>query len=635
MTPRKGPLCLKPLSSTDHLFRASGARVETTLGYISQVLGNLKNYTDGESSNSVLERLSDIQHSQDAILSQVSDANAVLHKIPALSRSALCSTPTTILETSQQFFPERYTVESQIPSSCLITLGGYEVRSSGDVTINAYRLLYHKSPRQWQCLMIFIEVHRCSKYWAAIKMARAARKWSNPVLCLAALVPHSLLTHLATLLCEGRNSRDPQPICFSLSDEVTFERNPPDTCLGMTLGIPSQRNRSWDAVGYVDDLGCPRYVESQVIQLEIIDQPSRFRSCINGILVYEVKCMDTPPSVEYLYSIRVLHCMKGASGFARLVGVVTDDEGKDLKSYLIEFPRARYNILHLAADTSISWERREKWAFQLIQGVSRMHEQGFVVGGLTMFTIPLILDRTDSVLFWVFREKIVPRRKIGAYYPPEFCHVRDMSAVMDEADRPYVTSKMDIFHLGLLLWLLAENKPITRASPVCMRKGCDLRGEEACDLSHVEPIALPQLPESIPRYYRDIVNSCRADQPRDRPAARDFLQKFPTVSGTLYQTQIREPYASGSSTFGWGLQIGKVTCSLCWKRPNYQQLPVFHCNVCNVGDFDLCQACFEGGAHCRDDTHLLVELGKIGSWVLPLRYHSCVKSSGDREIIDL
>ena len=77
----------------------------------------------------------------------------------------------------------------------------------------------------------------------------------------------------------------------------------------------------------------------------------------------------------------------------------------------------------------------------------------------------------------------------------------------------------------------------------------------------------------------------------------------------------------------------KVNCSLCRNPINYQQLPVFHCNICDFGDFDLCQACFEGGAHCWDENQLLVELGKIGSWILPLRYHSCVKSSGDREII--
>lgn len=498
-------------------------------------------------------------------------------------------------------------------------------------------MLYQQSPRQWKWLIIYIEIHRCSKYWAATKISQVSRKWSNPVLSKAALIPHGLLTQVSTLLYEGKIDHDARPVHLSLSDKkVAFEQSLPEKCLDMSLWISIPRHRSLDAVNYVHDLGCPRYVESQVVQLEIIDHPSRLRSCVNGILVVEVRCMDAFPSVEFLYNIRALHCMKGASGFAKLVGIVTDDEGTELKSYLIDFPKARYNIMQLAGDFSISWERREKWAFQIIQSLRQMHEQGFVLGGITIFSIPLILDSTDSIFFWIFRERIVPGRRIGAYYPPELLNLRDMSPAIDEADRLLATSKMDIFHLGLLLWLLAEREPITRASPVCMRRGCVSLGEDGCDLSHVEPIALPGLPESVPRYYRDIVNSCRAEKPGDRPAARDLLQKFPNVSGTLYQTEIRTPEEdSGSITSGVGLQMSRVACSLCQKRPNHQQMPIFHCNVCAFGDFDLCQACFERGGHCDDDGHLLVELGKIGSWIFPRRYHSCVKSSGYREIIDL
>ena len=385
-------------------------------------------------------------------------------------------------------------------------------------------------------------------------------------------MPHSLLTQVSTLLYEGKTDHDARPVRLSLSDKnVKFDKTPPEKRLDMSLWTSIPKHRSLDAVSYVHDLGCPRYVESQVVQLEIIDHPSRLRSCVNGILVVEVKCMDAFPSVEFLFCIRVLHCMKGASGFAKLVGIVTDDEGTELKSYLIDFPKARYNIMQLAEDSSISWERREKWAFQIIQSLSQMHEQGFVLGGITTYSTPLILDSTDSVFFWIFRERIVPGRRVGAYYPPELLYLRDMPPAIDEADRLLVTSKMDIFHLGLLLWLLAEKKPITRASPVCMRRGCVLLGEDGCDLSHAEPIALPGLPESVPRYYRDIVNSCRAEKPGDRPAARDLLHKFPEVSGTLCRPEIRRPEEdSGPIASGAGLQMSKVACELCQKRPNHQ-----------------------------------------------------------------
>ena len=205
--------------------------------------------------------------------------------------------------------------------------------------------------------------------------------------------------------------------------------------------------------------------------------------------------------------------------------------------------------------------------------------------------------------------------------------------MMDEAKCPYITSTTDFFHLGLLLWLLAENKPTTRASPVCIRKGCDTLKSISCDLSHAEPAALPQLPKSILKYYRDIVNDCRAENPSDRPAAWGLLKRFPPMTNLQKQSELQDSCNSDLSHLGDGLQMGRVTCSICAKRPT--PLPLFHCNVCRLEDFDLCQTCYEGGAHCGDNEHLLVELGKVGSWIVPRKHHSCVKSSGTRDIVDL
>ena len=107
----------------------------------------------------------------------------------------------------------------------------------------------------------------------------------------------------------------------------------------------------------------------------MIDIPNCFASSINGTLVYEIKSRDSTPSVDFLYNIQVLHCMDGVPGFAKLIGVVTDNGGKHLKSYLIEFPKARWNILQLAQRPSILWERRERWAIQIIHGISQIHKR--------------------------------------------------------------------------------------------------------------------------------------------------------------------------------------------------------------------------------------------------------------------
>ncbi|KAL9102357.1 MAG: hypothetical protein Q9163_002479 [Psora crenata] len=232
-----------------------------------------------------------------------------------------------------------------------------------------------------------------------------------------------------------------------------------------------------------------------------------------------------------LYPIHVLHCMNGSPGFTKLIGIVTDDNRKYLKSYLIELPRARWNMLQMAENSSISWERREKWAAQLVRGISRIHAHSFVVGGLHMDGSRYRQHGLGAIL--VVQGEV--RDGTGAYYPPEYLHVRAMPSTVDKAASPYLTSKTVIFHLGLMLWLLAENKPETHTSPLCRRMECNRREYEGkdnnntCDLSHAEPIALPPLPESIPKYFRDIVDACRREDPGTRPTAREILEMFPSL----------------------------------------------------------------------------------------------------------
>lgn len=134
--------------------------------------------------------------------------------------------------------------------------------------------------------------------------------------------------------------------------------------------------------------------------------------------------------------------MNGSPGFTKLIGIVTDDSRRNLKSYLIELPKVRWNMLQMAEDQSVSWERREQWAVQLVRGVGRLHTHSFVVGGLHIWNVTVI-DNTDLVQFWSFKERFVTGRVIGAYFPPEFLHVRDMPPTVEEADSPYVTSKLD------------------------------------------------------------------------------------------------------------------------------------------------------------------------------------------------
>ena len=243
------------------------------------------------------------------------------------------------------------------------------------------------------------------------------------------------------------------------------------------------------------------------------------------------------------------------------------------------------------------------------------------------------MDSTDSILFPYFNRKLVPGLAIGNYYPPELHHCRSLAVTTNEADCPATTSKMDVFHLGSLLWLLAENQHQSFASPVCLRKGCSLGNKSTCDLSHTEPVALPRLSERIPEYFRSIVDACRAANPRDRPAARDIVKLFPQVNEPKSAPPKPAEVASAEIILSMQVQSAWMICDTC--SAETLQPPFFHCNICASGDFDICQACYDSGKHCLDNDHVLVELEKTGNQVIAQRYHGSVNDSGARNIIEL
>ena len=363
----------------------------------------------------------------------------------------------------------------------------------------------------------------------------------------------------------------------------------------------------------------------------MIFPPNRFASWFKGMLVYEHMFTRPVPSLEVLYNIRLLHCMKGTPGFAKLVGVVTDKYVTQAKSFLIEFPRARHRVGFIAQSQPLPWARRERWARQLLECVYKAHSKGFVIGSLLRYPARIV-ERTDSIFLCQFKSKFAMGCNVDLYYPPEFQHYKYVSQATSEADSGDITTKTDLFHLGLLLWLLAENLPRTHSSPVCMRKKCPTVAYVECDDSHRNPVALPELSSDVPQYYKDIVNACRAENPQDRVCARTLLKWFPPL--TRYENlpdENSETHNMDIAAIGNGLQKFK-TCDIC-------QLPCgkvfFHCSVCHMGDFDICDKCYESGAHCLDKEHLLEQNRKIGSWTVPWRYHSSVNSSGTREITEL
>ena len=369
----------------------------------------------------------------------------------------------------------------------------------------------------------------------------------------------------------------------------------------------------------------------------MLDPPYRFVSCLDGRLVYEVRLLSPDPHPEWVYNIQVLHCLKGVSGFAQLVGIVVDASRRYLKSYLIKFPRAHWKLEQVAQDHPIPWVRREKWAKQLIQAISDIHSRGLVVGDFSGSSSPVLIEDLDCIQLWKFKKTFRPSSRMCCLYPPEFLLLREAHSSLREAESPVLTSKTDIFRLGFLLWLLAQNVPLSHTNLVCIKKGCNPYGEFGSMESHVEATALPDLPESIPQYYKTIVKECRAESPEDRPPAWGLLERFPS----MHEPQ---PTPSASSTFesvsadsdfcslGRGL-LGMSRCDECGITDIKGHF--FHCNVCAAGDFDICPRCYDRGLHCHDKGHLLMELKNDRVSAGSQKFHSSPQASGGRKIFEL
>ena len=481
-----------------------------------------------------------------------------------------------------------------------------------------------------------MQVHKSSLYWAATKLSREHVQIKQTTTSSRSLqLPYSLQRRIQATLSRGPDCAEDSDLKCHILNRDPVQVQSDRTCNNLYLDTRRLTSNCRNPMAFLDDLGCDQYLEDEIVQVQMLNPPSRFASCVNGAIVYDLRLSDSEPTAELLYNIELLHRMKGILGLARLVGIVTDTSRKNLKGYLIEFPRARWRIDRIALDRSVSWSRRQKWARQLIESVAHLHSQGLVAGMICAYRMPVILNDSDHVHFWYFRDTFVIGRRQGGYYPPEYQHLRKASSTMTEAHCPILTSKTDIFHLGLMLWTLASQQSLFQ-SLICTKSNCQ-KGSLCNDESHSKPIALHPLPEAIPQYYKDVMNSCVAEKPEDRPSARELLTKFPAESELQADRlgNLNMGYSSGHNDLlaqARGISLS-VTCSHC-NTDYIQEVNYFHCNGCDFGDFDLCQQCYDKGKHCFDEDHFLIELEGAKGCALSGKYHSSPDSCGGRKIFD-
>ena len=260
---------------------------------------------------------------------------------------------------------------------------------------------------------------------------------------------------------------------------------------------------SYPPVKAIGHLKCRRVREDELV----------FDSHLSGF-VYKVRVENKifikkeipgPDTVdEFLYEINALHRLSGSHSVIQFGGVVLDNKGAHVKGLLISFAEqgALIDVIY-DGEGKLSWRRRERWAKQIVQGLSEIHEAGFVQGDFTLSNI--VIDEDDNA-------KIIDINRRGCpvgWEPPE------VTALIDSNQRisMYIGVKSDLFQLGMVLYALAtqQDEPETQ-----------------------RPLNLGTFPEEIPEYYRDLCDRCLSDDPRRRSQAEVLLGLFPEVQEVIH-----------------------------------------------------------------------------------------------------
>ncbi|KAF1829957.1 hypothetical protein BDW02DRAFT_124684 [Decorospora gaudefroyi] len=260
----------------------------------------------------------------------------------------------------------------------------------------------------------------------------------------------------------------------------------------------------YPSLSAIDHLDCKRFRENAVT----------FDSHISGFVykisvnnkTYIKKEIPGPDAVEeFLYEINALVSLQDSKSVIRFEGIIVDEQNELIKGLLISFAEqgALVDMIYdLKPTGQLYWERRERWARQIIEGLSEIHEAGFVQGDFTLSNI--VIDNDDNA-------KIIDINRRGCpvgWEPPE------LAKLIESGQRIsiYIGVKSDLYQLGMVLWALAEqqDEPERQDRPLIR--------------------TLNRHNTDVPVYFRDIIKACLSDAPRARPSAANLLKRFPERS---------------------------------------------------------------------------------------------------------
>lgn len=270
----------------------------------------------------------------------------------------------------------------------------------------------------------------------------------------------------------------------------------------------------YPTVAQIKHLGCRRIRERDIV-FESHMSGFVYKVNVNGhtLIKKEIPSPDTID--EFLYEINALNALRFSRNVIHFYGVVVDDHDEHVKGLLINYAEqgALIDIMYehcKDGDYDLPWATRERWARQIVEGLSDIHESGFVQGDFTLSNI--VIDGYGDA-------KIIDINRRGCpvgWEPPEATPLIESN----QRITMYIGVKSDLYQLGMVLWALAtqEDEPEAQGRPLIL-------GPEV----------------NIPDWYRQMAEVCLSDDPRMRLQAAALLEMFPRPGKNEGRGQLNPP----------------------------------------------------------------------------------------------
>ena len=262
-------------------------------------------------------------------------------------------------------------------------------------------------------------------------------------------------------------------------------------------GPNAQEIIRYPGVHMIQHMDCDRVMEKD-IEFDAHMSGFVYRVKVKGEVLIKKEIPGPDTVEEFLYEINALNQLKHSNNVIRFHGVVVDDEEENVRGLLISYAEmGALNDVIYDGHHDLSWPRREKWAKQIIHGLSEIHELGFVQGDFTLSNI--VIDGDDNA-------KIIDINRRGCpvgWEPPEATPLIESNQRISM----YIGVKSDLYQLGMVLWALAAQ-------------------DDEPEARNHQPLRLDS-PERFPAWYRKIVDICLNRDPRMRLQALQLLTLIP------------------------------------------------------------------------------------------------------------